>query len=1008
MNFKALLDCGASVSFLGHNSHLVFATGGIPIQKHTKPVMVNVADDHRIVATEYMIIPVNYKGQVKLIHFNIQPEIATPMVLGLNFWRAYGLAPGLITDIEKTDSHYIASLDVLPSETGLTTYDSLSSEQKSQLETTKSLYDQIDTDKVGLGKTHLIEHVINTGDTPPIKQKYYRLSPFKQAALAKEVDRMLREGIVEPSHSPWNSPVVMVEKPNGDLRLCLDSRKVNAVSKSDAYPVPHVQYILDNLRDAKFLTSLDLSAAYHQIPLSEDSKEKTSFTVPGKGLFHYKRMCFGLVGASATMQRLMDNLFTSHFDHKVFCYIDDIIICTSDFDEHIRLLNAVFEKLKSANLTINMNKSSFCRSELKYLGYLVDRYGLRTDPSKIDVILNFPTPKDAKDIKRFLGMCGWYRRFINNFAKIARPLSRLTSKKVKFEWTDEVNDSFNILKSALVSSPILKCPDFNECFYIHTDASSYAVGAVLIQPFNGVDHPIAYCSRTLNQPETNYSATERELLAVIYGLEQFRAYVEGRKCYIVTDHASLKWFQNLKNPTGRLNRWACRLSQFNFEIIHRKGKEHVIPDCLSRIHVSSLNSATIQDPWYLDLYKKVSEKPTLFPNFKIENDKLFRYSKNKYRLTAQFDWKLVLPYEHRNEVLNKCHDDPTAGHFGVGKTHSKIADIYYWPTLFQDVKEYVDSCEICKTYKPVNLARPGLMGNPRRISSPGEAISCDILGPFPPSYLRNQYLFVCADYFSKYVTLFPLRNITAKAIVKCMEKGIFLIHGVPKYIFCDNGVQFTSKDFRDLMSKYDVPHIFYNPRYHPQTNQTERVNRELVRTIASYVRSDHRNWDKNVSEIQCALNTARHEVTKNTPYFLTHGRQMILDGSLYNSEGPIDQNALELDTSGAFSERLKELKTVFQKVRNSLIASHERNARYYNMRKRHVELEEGQIVYKRCFPLSNAAKHFSAKLAPRYDKCVIHKKLSPLVYSLKSLEGKLLGNFHIKDIVRPGEAEPSS
>jgi hypothetical protein len=497
------------------------------------------------------------------------------------------------------------------------------------------------------------------------------------------------------------------------------------------------------------------------------------------------------------------------------------------------------------------------------------------------------------------------------------------------------------------------------------------------------------------------------MLSVIHALEQYRAYVEGRKCYIITDHASLKWFTNLKNPSGRLNRWACRLSQFSFELIHRKGKEHVIPDCLSRINVGSIDNASTQDPWYLDLIKRVTDKPSLFPNFKIDNNKLYRYSKNKYRLTAQFDWKLVVPFEERREILYKCHDDPTAGHFGVAKTHSKIASLYYWPTLFQDVKDYVDSCEICKTYKPVNLARPGLMGNPRRVSSPGEAISCDILGPFPPSYLRNQYLFVCTDYFSKYVTLFPLRTITAKAIVKCMEKGIFLVHGIPKYIFCDNGAQFTSKDFRDLVVKYNIPHLFYNPRYHPQANQTERVNRELVRTIASYVRSDHRTWDKNVAEIQCAINTASHEITKCTPYFLTHGRQMILDGSVYNVNGPIDQNALEITNSLAFSDKLQELKTVFQKVRNAMNVSHHRNARYYNMRKRPLELVEGQIVYKKCFPLSNAAKSFSAKLAPRYEKCVIHKKLGNLVYTLKTLEGKPLGNFHIKDIVRPGETAPS-
>lgn len=1006
LNVKGLLDCGASCSVMGKDCHKIFENIGIPVQTHDTPFLLRVANGNTLTCTQFMTLPIEYKEKLHMINFDIQPDITTPLIFGLNFWKAFRLAPEIIASI--TDKEFqIDSTKDTPMESGLQTLGSLTDLQRKEIDKIKALYDQVNTVKVGLGKTHLIEHEINTGDSHPIKQRYFRLSPSKQAALERELDRMLEEGIVEPSHSPWNSPVVMVEKSNGSLRLCLDSRKINSVSKADAYPLPYVNYILDNLRDAKYLSSLDLSAAYHQIPLSENSKEKTAFTVPGRGLFHYNRMCFGLVGASATMQRLMDQLFTAEYDNKVFCYVDDIIISTSDFDEHARLLKAVLDKLKAANLTVNMEKSLFCRPELKYLGYVVDRYGLRTDPSKVEVIMNFPTPVDPKEVKRFLGMAGWYRRFIENFSKIARPLTRLTSKKNKFMWSEEAEASFNQLKTALVSAPILRCPEFSQPFYIHTDASSYAVGAVLTQRVDDVDHPIAYCSRTLNNQEVNYSATERELLAVIYALEQYRAYVEGRKCYIISDHASLQWFTKLKNPTGRLNRWACRLSQFNFELIHRKGKEHVIPDTLSRIHLDALFEVEdIQDPWYKDLHKAVSEYPIRYANYKIENGQLLRLSKNKYNVTSQCDWKIVVPYEARAEVLRSCHDDPTAGHFGVAKTHKRIAGSYYWPTLFQDVKDYVDSCETCKTYKPVNLAPGGMMGNPRRITRPAEAISCDILGPFPPSYARYQYLFVCTDYFSKFVTLFPLRTVTSRAIIKCLEKGIFLVHGTPKYVYVDNGPQFISKEFRDCMLKYNVPHVFYNPRYHPQTNQTERVNRELVRAIASYVSNDHRTWDQNLSEIQCALNTAVHEGTKFSPYFLMHGREMVIDGTLYNSPNPANRNIIE-DIDFGFTESLKDLKSIFSKVRKSLLAAHTRNAKYYNMRRRPVEFQEGQIIYKRCFPLSNAGKHFSAKLAPKYEKCVIHKKLSPLVYNLKSLSGKCLGDFHIKDLVRPGETSPN-
>lgn len=1001
VNVWGLLDCGASCSVLGDNAHLAFLSLGLELLMFDRPQTLSVASGQELICRYYMNLPIQHKGRVRLVIFHVQPEIKLPIHFGVNFWKAFDLAPDVLACLpEGPSAPTVGSIE----EDGLRGYESLSPHQRGEMDKVRALFDNINTDRVGLGRTSLVQHVINTGDAVPIKQKYYRLSPAKLKYLNEEVDRMLANGVVEPSHSPWNSPVTMVPKSNGELRLCLDSRRLNAVSKTDAYPLPYINYILDNLRDARYLSSLDLSAAYHQIPLHPDSKEKTGFSVPNRGFFHYNVMCFGLVGASATMQRLMDSLFAVEFDNKVFAYIDDIVICTSTFEEHLQILNRVYAKLKEANLTINMKKSLFCRSELKYLGYVVDRFGLRTDPSKVEVIMNFPVPRDAKEVKRYLGLCGWYRRFIDNFSKVARPLTRLTSKKVRFEWSPEADEAFNTLKSALISAPILKCPDFTQPFYVHADASSFAIGGVLTQKTDGVDHPIAYCSRTLTAQEVNYTATERELLAVLFALEQYRSYVEGSKCYIVTDHASLQWFYKLKNPTGRLNRWACRLSQFEFEIIHRKGKEHVIPDALSRIRIDSITFQpdAVEDPWYLKLLKDCTDHPRRFPNFTVTDGRLFRLSKNKYNLTSQFEWKQVVPLEHRTELLKQFHDDPTSSHFGVAKTHKRVSAVYYWPSLHRDVERYVAGCEVCNCYKPSNTARAGLMGSPRVVSKPWEAISCDILGPFPPSYARNQYLFVCCDYFSKYTLLFPLRNVTAKSIVKCLEKGVFLLHGICKFIYVDNGPQFISAQFRDLLSRYQVPHIFYNPRYHPQVNFTERRNRDLVRAISSYVRSDHRTWDQHIPEIQCALNTAVHDSTKFTPFFLNHGREMVLNGAQYNTEEPIEDAAVEI-SSEPFASNLPRLNDIYKTVQNHLKKAYVHNVRYYNLRKRDVELEEGQIVYKRCFPLSSAAKFFSAKLSPKYEKCLVERKHSPLVYSLKSLTGKSLGRFHIKDILARGE-----
>lgn len=998
-----LLDTGAVCSILGDNSHKLFMKYGFKLVKLPKGQNVRAADGSRIQCLGFMQLPTNYLNKIKVIKFYIVPNIITPIILGMDFCKAFLITLDSTLNNNKIFSipdNYINSISL---DQGLESFDSLTSEQQLILQKVIDKFDKINTEKVGLGRTKLITHKIDTGNSPPIKQRYYPLSPSKQLTLEKELDRMLQLGVVVPSNSPWNSPVVMVTKPNGKLRLCLDCRKLNAVSKADAYPLPYIHQILDSLRDARYLTSIDLSAAYWQIEYdSVESAEKTAFTVPRRGLFHYTTMSFGLVGASATMQRLMDKLFGPEFDNKVFVFQDDIICISSEFDTHVKLLEKVCQRLAEANLTINMSKSQFCRKELKYLGYMVDKQGLRTDPSKVEVILNYPTPTSPKEVKRFVGMAGWYRRFIQDFSKISRPLSKLTCKNINFEWTEEAEEAFNKLKSNLVSAPILKCPDFNLPFSIQCDASAYAIGAVLTQSYDNFDHPVAFCSRLLNKHEVNYTTTERELLAVLFALEQFRMYVEGQKCNIVTDHASLQWFYKLKNPTGRLARWSIRLSQFDFNIIHRKGKEMVLPDALSRIKIESLDiSDNIQDKWYLKMVENCEKFPHKFPNYSLKDGKLFRHSKNKYNLTSQYTWKQVIPSDDVGPLLKQFHDDPTGAHFGIFKTHKRLALHYFWKNMYKDVENYVNNCQTCKEYKPVNSSRPGLMGNPKQVTKPFEAICCDLLGPFPVSTKRNTNLLVCSDYFSKYVMLFPIRNATGNAIVKILEEKVFLVHGIPKFVYVDNGPQFISKQFRDLMCKYNVPNIYYNPRYHPQVNQAERAIRNVLYAIASYVKTNHRQWDNHIPEIQCALNTSVNESTKFSPYFLVHGREMFVDGKLHkDSEVPQPDSDLSTVDPRIHGDNLKELKSIFQEVSKNLKLVHDKNKKHYDLRKRPLEFNVGQIVYKRTFTLSDASKNFTSKLAPRFIRCVISKKHSPVVYSLKDMQDKDLGKFHIKDILK--------
>lgn len=351
---------------------------------------------------------------------------------------------------------------------------------------------------------------------------------------------MLELDVIEPCESPWLNPVIITPKKDGTWRFCIDSRKLN-ITKKDAYKLPFISDIIDNLKDSKFLSSIDIAKAFWEIPLRVEDRPKTSFHVPGRGTYQFKVMPFGLSNAPATQQRFIDTLLSNKFDNSVFCYLDDIVIATKTFDEHVILLNTILKKLTQANITVNFSKCSFFRNELKYLGYIIDEHGLHTGPDKVKAIHDIQTPKTSKEVKRFLGTASWYRRFVPNLSTLAAPLTKLTSTSKKappFKWNTQADKAFNLIKQALISTPILSCPDFTKPFSLHCDASSYGIGAMLTQDFDGIEKPIAYMSKSLTGPQRNYSITERELLSVVISIEYWRCYLDnGMKFTIYTDHS---------------------------------------------------------------------------------------------------------------------------------------------------------------------------------------------------------------------------------------------------------------------------------------------------------------------------------------------------------------------------------------------------------------------------------------------------------------------------------------
>ena len=438
-----------------------------------------------------------------------------------------------------------------------------------------------------LGRTSAAEHKLHVEAVQPIRQQAYQVPVARREVLKKELDRMLELEVIRPSTSPWASPVVMVDKKDGGTRLCVDYRKVNQVTKFDAYPMPRVEEVLEEVLEevgpAEFITTLDLAQGYWQVPMAAESQEITAFTTP-YGLYEFTVMPFGLHNAPATFQRMMNEVLR---DCRGFsrAYIDDIAVYSQTWQEHLSHLRSVLTCLQLAGLTLKLPKCQFALKKVHYLGYLIGGGCIEPDPGKIEAVSNFKQPATKSEVRAFHGLASYYRKFVPNFAIIAAPLTDLLKKgqPEKIEWSVECEQAFKKLKYILTTEPVLKAPDYSVPFVVQTDASDCGIGAVLSQTGeDGKEHPIAYASRKLQSREKHYATIEKECLAIVWALKYFYRYLYGQKFTIETDHQPLKWLQQMKSSNQRLTRWALILQQHKYEITHRPGSKNANADGLSR------------------------------------------------------------------------------------------------------------------------------------------------------------------------------------------------------------------------------------------------------------------------------------------------------------------------------------------------------------------------------------------------------------------------------------------
>lgn len=971
-DITGLLDSGASITVMGERPSWLDTNKEKRIHR---PIRIRTADGTSYDADNCYALTYNYNGIAKEVDTYVLPSLRKQLILGNNFWQAYDIRPVMLCCELVSEKPEVIDVE-----------HKLPKHQKDQLQAVIQTFNFAQKGET-LGHTTLIKHQIDTGDEKPIKQRPYVVSPYIQKQINEEIDRMLEKDIIEKVSQPtWLNPIVAVKKPSGKIRICLDARKLNDVTVKTTYPQQNANRILSQLEGTQYLSAIDLTDAFYQILLDEESRQKTAFAISSRGTFMYKRMPMGLCNSGSTLCELVESVFGCELEPYAFPYLDDFIVATDSFEKHVEILSKVAEKLRRAGLQISKEKSRFCMRRLKYLGHVIDKNGISADYERIKPIVEYPTPQSVKDVRRVLGMAGWYRRFIKNYADITSPINDLTKKKhTKFVWTQDAQASFEALKEALTSTPILATPRYDLPFRIECDASDTGIGAVLLQDIDGQERVIAYMSAKLTAAQRKYHITERECLAVILAIEKFRPYVEGGRFTVITDHASLLWLSNIKDPTGRLARWALRLQAFNFELIHRKGKHMVVPDALSRTYESVelldlTQLALNDDPEYIALRHQLADKSKRTRNYKLEDNVIYR----RIRTGSQPGWKIFVPANKRGEVLKECHDDPLAMHGGQFKTLRRLRTLYYWPNMTQDARTHVQRCDTCKQSKASNQDNMDTNAKYYDYEQPWKSISTDIIGPLPKTKAGNRQLLVVVDNLSKYVLLKPMKAATAEEIVRFIRDDVFYRYGVPNTLKSDNGKQFVSKVFHDFLSEHNVTH-WRTPNYHPQANPTEAANKTIGNALRVTIKEGkHDNWDNQLPEIARAINTSVHTSTMQTPHYVLFGREYVPNGNRY----------INLNDDEAENVRFNASE-LHKKVAENLQKAHERAQRPQRQVAR--TFKPGDIVWRKNFTLSNAGERYAAKLAPKYVRCTIIKQIGTNTYELDE-NGKRIGVYSTADL----------
>lgn len=846
-----------------------------------------------------------------------------------------------------------------------------------------------------LGASTVEVHGIDTGSARPIRTGLRPMPPAGKEVVRSEVEKMLKMGVVKPSKSPWSSAVVLVKKKDGSTRFCVDYRRLNDVTVKDVYPLPRISDQLESLAGARYFSTLDAASGYWQLRVKEEDQCKTAFITPD-GLYEYVGMPFGLCNAPATYQRAMHLILAGLAWRNCLVYIDDILVFSRDFEKHLRDLEEVFDRLREADILLKASKCKFAMKEVAYLGHVVAEEGIRPDPSKIAKLKSFPAPTSVGEVRTFLGLAGYYRKFIEKFSLKAAPLYDLTQKDATFEWTQAHEDAKKQIIEDIANNAVLAHPRFDLPFILDTDASDVGLSGVLSQVVEGVERPIAFASRRIQPAERAWHIREKEALAIIWSLETFRHFLIGSRFSVRTDHKPLRVLKEANK--GRLERWALRLAEFgDFEIIHRDGSKHSNADAFTRVFaeadglpdnafvgivaesrmkvpdIAEIQAAQHADGEYDTLWMKAASSKT---PLQLHDDVLgIRAPDGSFRP--------FLPSALLERTVRAIHCSPDGGHFGAERTAATLRKLFTLPNAERRVREVLRGCLPCLRRK-VPLQRPGKLGSTPPVR-PWHTVAMDFCGPYSVASSGNIYVLVFIDHFTKWVELAPLPDAKTETVCKALQNKVVFRHGCPERLLSDNGPQFRSLLLQEVCDVFGIDKIFSSPYYPQGDGNAERFMRTLNNALGILAHDNVDEWDRYLPAIAYAFNTTPSAATGYTPFYLNHGRE-VSPTQLRELEEwgrPRDQ--------GNYVERLR---ATVSKARAGAEAHLRREwegvKRRFDKRK-DITLEEGDTVLIRLNEHEVAVESKCRKLSYKWSEpaTIVRAMKNGRTYELRRSDGRL-------------------